>query len=947
MRANFAKSLLALLFLFVTLQLPARQQPGKDTVLQRYGILTDSGNVSTSRNKSGLYLVKFRVYPGRAVLQQHGNKKALTPLHYILRQPVTDSAILLNVVYTYAASSNWKSSASLLQQLEKLNDSDSITVQASTDPQLGTPTWCQVRRQPTRSIAVLTVKKQDWPQFISQAVILFADRLRQARTETIVGNNDMTINRVSSVQQLYPQLRGGGMTVSIKENLFDTTDADLRGRYRASGINSSTVDQHATIMATLIAGGGNTGVEGRGAAVAAFLSSSSFNSTATDNRLLPDNPANYQQLGIRLQNHSYGTGIENYYGTEAVAYDEQAAELDTLLHVFSSGNDGNQTSSSGPYSGVVNMANLSGTYKHAKNVLVAGATDGQNNVITLSSRGPAYDGRVKPEVVAYGVDGTSNAAAITSGIATLVQDAYIQQFGRAPAATLLKRVLINSADDIGTPQVDHSSGYGALNALKAVRTIQQERFISGSASNGGNLSFPISVPSGTRRLKVTLGWNDPAAAADAPTALVNDLDLWVENAGGTRFNPWVLSSFPNADSLRANARRGRDTLNNTEQVTVDNPSGTIRIHVNGSAVSSGPQSFYIVYEFTPAQYFGWDYPGPQTMLAGSTNVPLRWSSTYTGNGDIYYSTDSVNWDIVTNGVTLADGSFEWFVPDVFSKAWLRMETADSNYTSSAFFISRAPEIQVGFDCADSVLLYWPSVPGADGYEVYALGAEYLEPYTRTRDTFIVIPKQALSGNWLAVSAVHADGWAGIRSYSLDYSNQGLGCYVASLLADPVDDAAVRLTLDLGSLYNLRTIWWEALTPSGFVALQSTPIDGNTSYTIMDNAPHPGLNMYRVRLETTSGGMILSDTVSAAIIGQNNTFVLFPNPVSNTLQLLSREPREREVTITDMSGRLVRNYLLVNMQESLDLSQLAAGVYVVAIYEDGRKVLAKKIVKTGL
>jgi len=150
MRANVAKSLWTLLFLFVYLQLNARQQPGTDTVLQRYGIVTDSGNVISNRNKTGFYLVKFRVYPGQSVLQKYGSRKALSPLHYILQQPVTDTALLRNVVYTYAANSNWKSSTPLLQQLELLKDKDSITLQASTNPALAPPAWCHVRRQPTR-----------------------------------------------------------------------------------------------------------------------------------------------------------------------------------------------------------------------------------------------------------------------------------------------------------------------------------------------------------------------------------------------------------------------------------------------------------------------------------------------------------------------------------------------------------------------------------------------------------------------------------------------------------------------------------------------------------------------------------------------------------------------------------------------------------------------------
>src|SRR5690606_2735535 len=235
-------------------------------------------------------------------------------------------------------------------------------------------------------------------------------------------------------------------------------------------------------------------------------------------------------------------------------------------------------------------------------------------------------------------------------------------------------------------------------------------------------------------------------------------------------------------------------------------------------------------------------------------------------------------------------------------------TADTAYISPSFFISPEPEPRAGFDCTDSLLLYWAALPGADSYEVYALGEQYLEVYTRTRDTFVVIPKQNLSAAWFAVSAVHTDGWTGLKSYSLDYRNQGLSCYVSSLLADPTDDARVRLTLTLGSLYNLQTIWWEKLAATGFTVLQSTSVNGNTNYTIHDDVPHAGTNYYRVRLETTDGRMLYSDTVSAAVIGAGNTFLLYPNPAGNTLQLLSRAPQVRQVRISDISGRLVKTYV---------------------------------------
>jgi hypothetical protein len=55
-------------------------------------------------------------------------------------------------------------------------------------------------------------------------------------------------------------------------------------------------------MATMIAGGGNSYYLGRGAAWNCQLSSANFA------QLLPSSIAFYNQFGISVENHSYGTG---------------------------------------------------------------------------------------------------------------------------------------------------------------------------------------------------------------------------------------------------------------------------------------------------------------------------------------------------------------------------------------------------------------------------------------------------------------------------------------------------------------------------------------------------------------------------------------------------------------------------------------------------------------
>ena len=119
--------------------------------------------------------------------------------------------------------------------------------------------------------------------------------------------------------------------------------------------------------------------------------------------------------------------MENDYGLNAIAFDKSANNNEGLLHVFSSGNSGSATSNSGVYSGITGFANLTGNFKMAKNILTVGAVDSFGNVAPLSSRGPAYDGRIKPELVAFQKNGTSEAAALVSGTALLLQQYYKNQ----------------------------------------------------------------------------------------------------------------------------------------------------------------------------------------------------------------------------------------------------------------------------------------------------------------------------------------------------------------------------------------------------------------------------------------------------------------------------------------------------------------------------------------
>lgn len=111
------------------------------------------------------------------------------------------------------------------------------------------------------------------------------------------------------------------------------------------------------------------------------------------------------------------------------------------------------------------------------NTLGIGAVNSDNEVAAFSSRGPSYDGRVKPDIVTQGVSvycanandysgyitasGTSVAAPIASGIASLLLSAHPHLKN-----SQVRKILFESADNNLSP--DNEKGYGLISAVKAI-----------------------------------------------------------------------------------------------------------------------------------------------------------------------------------------------------------------------------------------------------------------------------------------------------------------------------------------------------------------------------------------------------------------------------------------------------------------------------------------------
>ncbi|HPR31218.1 MAG TPA: S8 family serine peptidase [Prolixibacteraceae bacterium] len=502
------------------------------------------------------------------------------------------------------------------------------------------------------------------------------------KTNNVVSAATISTNKVHPFGGMGLSLTGSGLTIREWDGGSALSTHQEFGA-RVTVADGSPVHYHATHVAgTMMAAG--VIAAAKGMAYEANLKSFDWNNDDAE-------MATEAAAGALVSNHSYGwvrgwsgglwygnpaiSTLEDYlfgfYDNSSKAWDDIANNAPYYLICKAAGNDrGNSGGPGAPYpdDGPYDCIGQQGV---AKNILTVGAVDdlpdgytGPDDVLmsSFSSWGPADDGRIKPDIVANGINlfstyhlsdatyasmsGTSMATPSATGSLALLQQHYYNLFQNYMLAATLKALAIHTADEAGPdPGPDYMFGWGLMNTTRAanlITTDQNNDVISEHKLNNGTTFTYDVIANGTEPLKATIVWSDPSGSPpqtmlDPATAmLVNDLDLRITREQNTYY-PWKLNGLIPANAATNNSENNVD---NVEVVFIDDPVAgttyTIRVDHDGS-LTGGSQNFSLIVSgiessVKPVANFQADNTNPFVDEAVnftdlSSNIPTYWNWT--------------------------------------------------------------------------------------------------------------------------------------------------------------------------------------------------------------------------------------------------------------------------------------------------------------------------------
>ena len=407
-------------------------------------------------------------------------------------------------------------------------------------------------------------------------------------------------------------LDGSGEMLAIADTGLDRDHPDINGRvaavYTQFGLDTSPADTnggHGTHVTLTAVGDGSGDTSSKGIAPSAGVTMYALEHDPTGvfgrQGSIYDLLLDAKQKTARIAINAWGlNGNYGEYTADSRSVDQFVHDESTLLPIFSVGDTDGQGST------------LITAPATAKNVLSVGVsttgslgTTPEGSVDSSSREGLTLDGRIKPDVVAPGVEicsgraeeakspigfacgagvhtdgdplymsvsGTSQSASVAGGLAALTREFIREQVNIAsPTASLIKAAMINGAEDLGTPDIpNQNEGWGQLNLENTVMPTDGSTVLSTYFDDGKvlqpsfGLVYELSMDP-SHGIDITLAWNDDAGSANSPQVdakLVNDLDLLLIAPNG---DTWLGNNFASGFSVTGGTA---DSLNNVERISL-------------------------------------------------------------------------------------------------------------------------------------------------------------------------------------------------------------------------------------------------------------------------------------------------------------------------------------------------------------------------------------------
>ncbi|WP_223608236.1 S8 family serine peptidase [Chryseobacterium sp. OSA05B] len=705
-------------------------------------------------------------------------------------------------------------------------------------------------------------------------------------------------------------------------------------------------NKHATHVGGTIASSGIT-PSAKGMAPKSKIKSYEWNNDSAE-------MASEASQGLTISNHSYGSdpdlvrkhNLEWIYG----AYIDESAKWDEILFnapyytiCKAAGNSGGSGYNPNPVGGGSSTVfdNLSDKSTSKNVIVVANANDANinaaGNLVSVSinassSQGPTDDLRIKPDIAGNGTDvystvsssnsayisysGTSMASPNVTGTLVLVNEHFKNQTGSFMLGAALKGLALHTADDAGAAGPDVNFGWGLLNAKKMAETINNRTttaLISDKTlSTGGTETLSINSD-GVTPIIASISWYDRPGAVqtssnnlNSPTKrLVNDLDLRIVSANGQTYYPWALTS-------RSTNNKQDNNSDNFERVDAGVlPSGQYSVVVtHKGTLTGGSQNYTLI---VTGKSSGTTPVTPTcnvpTNLASSNittgSATLSWTASTSANTGYtveYQSSSAANWTAAYTGTATtttisgltAGSSYTWRVKTNCST------TAASAYVSSNFTTVASPSTS----CAQA---YETNNNLASAYGVN-INTDYRAAIGTNGDLDyykFTVPQGTYTVNLTELS----------HDIDVELQNSTGTKLVVSENGNTTNEQ-ISKTLSAGTYY-LKVYGYQSFNAN---------------------------SCYKLRVTNNATNSVFA-TGSELPSGKGDQLKVYPNPAKDQInvRLTIKGEKTSVIKIYDVSGKQVLTQNAVNGENTINISRIPAGSYILSAESDSQK-LSHKFIK---